>query len=381
VVLYSESDLWHHLGDIHSTHKPDTGKKRQRQLEECEDEHIQISGASKKKRPRIQGILEAKESKEAGGRKSAHIRTCLKDFLGHRFVNILADNFVPCPPDTVGTAVVSGGSLSHHNTPDSICHRHGYRCSNNALLLTQSEEIPEAVPRSGHDCYSLLTNLSEATTVGRFDIKLGSIDVNMNIISSSISSLEDEWILSSPNTPLSDTSLSSVLIELIDPELRINDLSSVPNILPTINPVEATTYRSRSITAPGIESSAIRRLCESRGVGGQPVAIDVERGIWNAEALLAKWKCGRTTWYLVKWDGFLDRENTWEKSKDISHELIKEFEATYQGNNLGVRLLKKRVRRGIVEYLVKWKGRPESEKSWEKEATICRERIIEFEAR
>lgn len=37
-VLHSESDLWHHLGDIHSTYKPGAGKKRQRQREEGDNE-------------------------------------------------------------------------------------------------------------------------------------------------------------------------------------------------------------------------------------------------------------------------------------------------------------------------------------------------------
>jgi len=119
----------------------------------------------------------------------------------------------------------------------------------------------------------------------------------------------------------------------------------------------------------------------SKGVGGQPVAIDAKGGIWEAEVLLAKWKQGKTTWFLVKWKGFPDGNNTWEKRKDISPELVEEFEATYQGNHLGVRLLEKRVRRGRVEYLAEWKGRLESENSWEKEATISRERIMEFEAK
>jgi hypothetical protein len=43
-------------------------------------------------------------------------------------------------------------------------------------------------------------------------------------------------------------------------------------------------------------------------------------------------------------------------------------------------LLKKRERRGRIEYFVEWKGRPALENSWEKEVTINRERILEFEA-
>jgi hypothetical protein len=114
--------------------------------------------------------------------------------------------------------------------------------------------------------------------------------------------------------------------------------------------------------------------------GSRPLAIDVEEGIWEAETLLAKWKRGKTIWFLVKWRGFPHGDNTWEKPKDISLELVEAFEATYQGNCLGVRLLEMRVRKGRVEYLVQWKGRPQSENSWEKEATISSDRILEFEA-
>jgi hypothetical protein len=48
---------------------------------------------------------------------------------------------------------------------------------------------------------------------------------------------------------------------------------------------------------------------------------------------------------------------------------------------LGVQLLKKRERRGKIEYFVQWKGRPTGENSWEKEDTIHSERVKEFEAR
>ena len=36
-----------------------------------------------------------------------------------------------------------------------------------------------------------------------------------------------------------------------------------------------------------------------------------------------------TVWYLVKWEGFLNEHNTWQKRRDISSDLIDEFEATY----------------------------------------------------
>jgi hypothetical protein len=69
------------------------------------------------------------------------------------------------------------------------------------------------------------------------------------------------------------------------------------------------------------------------------------------------------TWYLVKWKGYMHRDNTWQKRKDISLDLIESFKATYKGNHYGIQLLKKRKRQGRVEYFVKWKGHLENENS------------------
>jgi hypothetical protein len=111
------------------------------------------------------------------------------------------------------------------------------------------------------------------------------------------------------------------------------------------------------------------------------VAIDATEGVCQVEALLAKSTVRNVVWYLVKWAGFRDEDNTWQKRDDISSDLINDFEASYQGNYFGVQLLKKRKRRGMIEYFVEWKGRPAAENSWEKEGTISRERILEFEAK
>ena len=86
----------------------------------------------------------------------------------------------------------------------------------------------------------------------------------------------------------------------------------------------------------------------------------------------------------MKWKDFPDEDNSWEKRKDINTELVDEFNTAYSkygGNHLGVELLNKRIRQGRVEYFVRWKGRPSSENSWERESNISHERIREFEAR
>jgi hypothetical protein len=288
-------------------------------------------------------------------------------------------DFDPCPADGVETAAVSSGSSSRRSTPvGSVWDNHDDCYSTDSSLSSLSDDILEAVPQTGEECRSPWTTPLEAATVDLLgDSEPWNFDAIADAISSPIES-EEDWILSGPETPPSY--LSSIPMELVDPELRDTLPSSTSSLPATANSVE-DAHGSIPTTTPGhTESTVIQPLCDSQGVEGQPVAIDAERGIWEAEALLAKWKQGKTTWYLVKWKGFPHEGNTWEKRKNISPELVKEFEATYQGNHSGVRLLKKRVLRKRVEYFVEWKGRPESENSWEKEATVSRERIMEYEA-
>ncbi|KFX94497.1 hypothetical protein O988_06272, partial [Pseudogymnoascus sp. VKM F-3808] len=156
-------------------------------------------------------------------------------------------------------------------------------------------------------------------------------------------------------------------------------LPSSTSILPaTADLTEDAHGNILSITPGNIESTEVQPLRSSQGVESNLVAINATEGRWEVEALLAKSKVGNVIWYLVKWAGFQDGDNTWQKRDDISTGLINDFEANYQGNYLGVQLLKKRERRGRNEYFVEWKGRPEAENSWEKENTIHCERIIEF---
>ncbi|KAH6970423.1 hypothetical protein BKA56DRAFT_678430 [Ilyonectria sp. MPI-CAGE-AT-0026] len=113
----------------------------------------------------------------------------------------------------------------------------------------------------------------------------------------------------------------------------------------------------------------------------QPIALDADEDIWEVDRLLAKWKQGRQVLYLVKWKGFSDDANSWQRQNDISDELVSEFYATFSddgGNYKGVELLEKRTRRGKAEYLVRWKGRPTCDNSWKRESTISCRRVQEF---
>lgn len=87
----------------------------------------------------------------------------------------------------------------------------------------------------------------------------------------------------------------------------------------------------------------------------------------------------------MKWKDFPDEANLWEKREDISIELelVDNFDAAYSeygGNHLGVELLDKRIHQVMGEYLARWKGRPCTEDSCQRESTISYERVKEFEA-
>ncbi|KFY28425.1 hypothetical protein V493_02941 [Pseudogymnoascus sp. VKM F-4281 (FW-2241)] len=173
---------------------------------------------------------------------------------------------------------------------------------------------------------------------------------------------------------------SRVLIDLLDPQLQ-DALPTSTSVLPATTDSTEDAHRSiLSATSGNIEYTEIQPLHSSQEAESNLVAVDATEGRWEVEALLAKSKVGNVFWYLVKWEGFGDDENTWQEQDDISSDLVDNFEASYQGN-FGVKLLKKRERRGKTEYFVKWKGRPSGENSWEKKDTIHSERIREFEAR
>jgi len=60
----------------------------------------------------------------------------------------------------------------------------------------------------------------------------------------------------------------------------------------------------------------------------RPPAIDPEDSKWKVEKLVKKRRIGRTVQYLVKWLGYPDSEKTWEKRKDIDPETVAAFEAS-----------------------------------------------------
>ena len=162
-----------------------------------------MSGAFKKKRPRLQEKLEKKDCKVLSDQKSA-LKGRSKDPLSHSFVNISAEDFDLCSADGVEMAVVSSGSLSRRSTlVGSVWDNHDDCYNTDTSLLSLSDDILEAVPQARKDCRSPWTSLLEAATVGLLgDSEPWNFDAIADAISSLIESQED-WILSGPDTPSS----------------------------------------------------------------------------------------------------------------------------------------------------------------------------------
>ncbi|KAL8856250.1 MAG: hypothetical protein Q9178_007137 [Gyalolechia marmorata] len=58
-----------------------------------------------------------------------------------------------------------------------------------------------------------------------------------------------------------------------------------------------------------------------------PAAVDPDDNQWAVEKLIEKRRIGRAVKYLVKWLGYPDSENSWERKKDIDPDMVPAFEA------------------------------------------------------
>jgi hypothetical protein len=59
----------------------------------------------------------------------------------------------------------------------------------------------------------------------------------------------------------------------------------------------------------------------------RPPAVDPDDNQWTVEKLIEKRRIGRAVKYLVRWLGYPESENSWEKKKDIDPETVAAFEA------------------------------------------------------
>jgi len=92
--------------------------------------------------------------------------------------------------------------------------------------------------------------------------------------------------------------------------------------------------------------------------------------------------------YLIKWKDYGDDDNTWEPAdQKLIQEAVKNYEKKDKNNSdddeefVVEKIVDKRVnKRGKTEYLCKWKGYPESDNSWEAVETLdCKDLIKKYE--
>ena len=113
-----------------------------------------------------------------------------------------------------------------------------------------------------------------------------------------------------------------------------------------------------------------------------------EEGVFTVESIMGKRlnKKGELE-YLIKWEDFDDRFNTWETHDNISDDLIQTYELEQDQGEIYIaeRILAKGFDEdGMKVYLVKWKGYPrEEDHTWELEANLSDQRnlVEDFENR
>ena len=175
----------------------------------------------------------------------------------------------------------------------------------------------------------------------------------------------------------------------------VNDISDVPR-----NAKQAVSLNSprRSIRLNHAKSQIVaksqqqsRKVPQSRPIPKAPVA-----DIYKVQKLVDKRKRKGKIEYLVQWFRCSSKENSWEpKSNIIDKTLIKDFEsqlsamlqsrlnqkALVADSFMVERLVKKRKRKGKIEYLVEWFRHSTDENSWEPESNIIDKTLIkDFES-
>ncbi|EGT31715.1 hypothetical protein CAEBREN_00492 [Caenorhabditis brenneri] len=113
----------------------------------------------------------------------------------------------------------------------------------------------------------------------------------------------------------------------------------------------------------------------------------IPQGFFIVEKILDKKTVKGKAFFLIKWDGYDESENSWEPEENLACPTLLEEFLIQEDRNHNVfevkAILDKRTGElGDVEYLVHWKGCSENEATWEpKQNLFCPKRIRQFEKR
>ena len=332
IVHETEATAWYHLQDAHSY---PLRNPRARKAVDGQAWTSYVTDSNKRRR------LHLKQEPEPS-----------------KFVRTNVDKPEPSAWMSDGLRGVNEENTSDDFTPNELLHHSKMFHGNTQLDGSEAESLMQCdlMPHLGFKSQSSVSVLSLRDS--------GSLEPSFSSESSPSGCLTSAC-LSNPPTEAG----VFVSVDVLDPRLQSSDpLSEDDTAVPHLE------------TQSQLIGDVLMADCviEQR----PPVVIDEEQDIWEVDKLLAQRKRGNRIRYLVKWKGFLDEDNSWEPPQNISDDLLDSFDIAYtsnRGNYLGVTILgSRRGRRGSVQYLLKWQGRPDSESSWESEATISPSVIQRF---
>jgi len=115
----------------------------------------------------------------------------------------------------------------------------------------------------------------------------------------------------------------------------------------------------------------------------RPLTLDQDDKEYEVDDLVAKGRIGRRIWYKVKWKGYSESDNSWEKKKDIGMGAVADYEAKHprgQGEFQFERLVSKRELGGVILYEVTWQGQAATENIWVEKKDLAAKVVVTFEA-
>ncbi|KAK3935061.1 hypothetical protein QBC46DRAFT_424220 [Diplogelasinospora grovesii] len=330
----SESDLWHHLEDVHSTPEPQVGTKRKSSPDENREEKLQPPRTIKRR----WGPNLPDEPKKSAGAK---------------FINTSALDPRPKDPEVVIPEVATNSS--GRNTPLSSLF------DTDRTFSSQTPSTMSVTSPSINDVFAFgasreQTLHSTVPTEGTFTVD-GLQDPS-----------PEEWADSSLPIPPGRFNFS---MDMLDPVLRIDTAAPEPMEDVRAKPLQHHDRTSHAVaqSAAGDPGDTVTDpLISSPETTDQP--SPTQQMEYLVDCLLDKWG----GWFFVKW---LDGSRTWEPEENILDDmLIDDFAKRHRGLGCGVEVVRtRRTEGGKAEYRVHFIGRPKEEDEWVAEKHVSRELV------